>query len=163
MLVLYYQMHLCGVTPLCRLLFMDSLQWARHKIRDINSFGLSDLCATFNYHGEYGTHRAMPDVNALIYVLLRLCESRISLIGGLVCEYGNVSLSVVDGIGPGTARRIISDSQPCTLWGLYNAILLEHAEFSPKSCKTFMEKYVAADKVDSACKSCVDMFHMLYL
>ena len=124
---------------------------------------MSDLCASFNYTGEIGTHRAMPDVKGLLYILLRLSEAKLVFISGLACEYGSVSLSVVEGIGPGTARRIVADRRPCTLWDLYDAVLSSKRECTAETCSPFLENYVSSDMMQTACQSFVNMVQMLYL
>tara|TARA_B100001094_G_C17951745_1_gene680923 strand:- start:185 stop:790 length:606 start_codon:yes stop_codon:yes gene_type:complete len=164
MLVLNYQMQMCGVQPCNRIWFMDSLQFARHRLRNAQSFSLADLCTLLEYNGESGTHRAREDTEALLFVL-RKCSlpAATVLISGLATEYGTISLSVVDGIGAGTAKRISKDTQIFTLWDLYSHVLATNYNLSVASCTAFFSKYVRQDALPSTCQSFVDTVRMLYL
>ena len=106
-IVLRQEMYRASFQFRTRVFAMDSLLYARHVLRgkSVVAYDLPSLCAHFGVVVENDKlHGAAYDTVLLANVLGHLMA--IKPLSGLIMEVGQVSPTVVDGIGPYTAHKL---------------------------------------------------------
>lgn len=90
-----------------RVMFLDTLPLFRWKLPTLGSWSLLSIyehCCQMNHKQ---THRALDDVDMLCACLTILLGEQIVYIPGILYSTGHLPLTIVDGIGYATERRLI--------------------------------------------------------
>ena len=141
-LVLMHELYRCGASVFMHNVFMmDSLLHMRYVLRDENtpSFSLHNLCNFMDSPAPREPHRAISDCIALSSLLSK-CRTihNCEYISGIAMPFGQVSLTVVSGIGVSCAMRFSNALSINDLWELESFLYAKHGSASLEACTNLL-------------------------
>lgn len=140
-IVLMHELNRCGSSALMgNVVFMDSLLHVRHALGNNPppSFALHALCSALGVTEPLAPHRAITDSVALSQVLNKCSElHNCSYISGIAMPFGQVSLTVVSGIGVGLACRIERTQGVTDMWGMREYLYSKYGNMTIETCTEF--------------------------